>query len=69
LAGTVLRLGRWSELKAEGGYVYYFLGDRRRTPVITLGQGINFGSWAQLRLVGEATGNYTEARAELHGYF
>lgn len=69
LAGTVLRLGRWAEFKAEGSYLYYFLGDRRRAPVITVGQGLNFGTWAQLRLVGEAIGKYTEARLEVLGYF
>ncbi len=69
LAGMVLRLGRFSETKAEGGYTYYFLGDRRRAPVVSVGQGINFGRWGQLRLVGEAIGRYTEARAEVLGYF
>jgi hypothetical protein len=56
-------------LKAQGRYYYYFLGDHRRDPVIDVGQSISFGSWAELRLVGEATGRYTEARAELYGYF
>jgi hypothetical protein len=69
LAGCVVRLGNLSEIKAEGRYVYYFLGDERRAPVISAGWGVNFGKRAELRLVGEAIGSYTEGRGEIHGYF
>ena len=69
IMGAVLRLGRWTELRAEGQYIYYFLGDRRRAPVVNVGEGINFGVWGQLRLTGEAIGRYTEARLDLLGYF
>jgi hypothetical protein len=34
-----------------------------------VGQGLNLGTWAQIRLVGDAVGSYREARAELLGYF
>ena len=68
-AGAVLRLGRFSQTTAEGRYIYYFLGDRRRAQVISVGQGFNLGAWAQIRLVGDAVGSYREARAELLGYF
>lgn len=68
-AGAVLRLGRFSQTTTEGRYIYYFLGDRRRAPVISVGQGFNLATWAQIRLVGDAVGSYREARAELLGYF
>jgi hypothetical protein len=68
-AGAVLRLGRFAQTRAEGRYDFYFLGDRRRAPVVSVGQGFNLGAWAQLRLVGDAVGSYREARAELLGYF
>ncbi len=69
IAGAVLRLGSFTELRIEGQYDYYFLGDRRRDPVVSAGEGFNFGTWAQLRLVGLAIGRYTEARLDLLGYF
>jgi hypothetical protein len=68
-AGVVLRLGRFLQTEAEGRYIYYFLGDERRAPVVSVGQALDFGSWGQIRLVGNATGSYTEALAELMGYF
>jgi hypothetical protein len=68
-AGAVLRLGHFSQTAAEGRDIYYFLGDRRRAPVISVGQGFNLGPWGQIRLVGDAVGSYREARAELLGYF
>jgi hypothetical protein len=69
LAGAVLRLGHVYALKAQARYYYYFLGDHRRAPVFDVGQSLSLGTWAELRLVGEAIGRYTEARAELYGYF
>jgi hypothetical protein len=69
VADPELRLGRFAQTRAEGRYIYYFLGDRRRAPVISVGKGFNFGRWGQLRLVGDAVGSYREARAELLGYF
>lgn len=69
LAGTVLRLGDVYALKAQARYHYYFLGDHRSPPVFDVGQSLSLGTWAELRLVGEAIGRYTEARAELYGYF
>jgi hypothetical protein len=68
-AGAVLRLGDMYALKAQARYYYYFLGDRRRAPVFDVGQSLSLGTWAELRVVGEAIGRYTEARAELCGYF
>lgn len=67
--GAVLRLGRLSQTTAEGSYIYYGLGDHRRAPVVNLGQGLNFSSWGQIRLLGDAVGTYKEIRAELLGYF
>jgi hypothetical protein len=69
LAGCVLRLGNVSQLKAEGRYIYYFLGDTRREPVVDAGWALNLGHWAEIRLVGQAIGSYAEGRAELDGYF
>ena len=47
-----------TQTTAEGHYIYYFLGDRRRAPVVSLGQGFNLGPWGQIRLVGDAVGSY-----------
>jgi len=68
-AGAVFRLGHVYALKAQARYYFYFLGDHRRAPVFDVGQSLSLGTWAELRIVGEATGRYTEARAELYGYF
>jgi len=69
LAGCVLRLGNVSQLKAEGRYIYYFLGDTRRAPLLDVGWALNLGRWAEIRLVAQAIGSYTEGRAEIDGYF
>jgi hypothetical protein len=68
-AGAVLRLAQVYQLSADARYDYYLLGDRRRAPVIDLGQAVSLRTWIELRVVVEAIGHYTEARAELHGYF
>jgi hypothetical protein len=69
LGGAVLRWGRFAQTELQGRYVWYLLGDRRRAPVVDVGQSIDFGTRAQLRLVGAAVGSYREARAEVLAYF
>jgi hypothetical protein len=68
-ATAVLRWGARAQTEATARYLYYFLGDARRHPIISLGQAVNLGHRAQLRLVGEKLGAYAEGRLELFGYF
>jgi hypothetical protein len=68
-AAAVLRLGSFWHTQLGARYLHYFLGDRRRPLAAGVGQAINLGARAQLRLLGELAGTYREARLEAVAYF
>jgi hypothetical protein len=64
----LVNAGFW-HFSLGGRYLYHFLGDERRYGTAVVGQAFNLGSRAQLRLFGEVSGRYREARLEAVAYF